>query len=66
MGATKPVTDETFEAEVLPSTRTVLVDYRAERCGLSKMIAPIEAIAGEHEDKLGIAKLNVDENPQVT
>ena len=67
MGATRPVTDETFEAEVLRSTRTVLVDYWAERCGLSKMIAPIlEAIAEEHGDKLGIAKLNVDENPQVT
>ena len=67
MGATRPVTDETFEAEALQSTRTVLVDYWAERCGLSKMIAPIlEAIAEEHGDKLGIAKLNVDENPQVT
>jgi thioredoxin 1 len=67
MGATRPVTDETFEAEVLQSTRTVLADYRAERYGLSKMIAPIlEAIAEEHGDKLGIAKLNVDENPQVT
>ena len=67
MGATKPVTDETFEAEVLQSTRTVLVDYWAERCGPSKMIAPIlEAIAEEHGDKLDIAKLNLDENPQVT
>jgi len=67
MGATKPVTDETFEAEVLRSTRTVLVDYWAERCGPSKMIAPIlEAIAEEHGDKLDIAKLNLDENPQVT
>src|SRR5215470_12927700 len=66
MGATRPVTDETFEAEVLQSTRTVLVDYWAERCGLFKMIAPIlEAITEEHGDKLGIVKLNVDENPQV-
>ena len=67
MGATKPVTDETFEAEVLQSTRTVLVDYWAEWCGLSKMIGPIlEAIAEEHGDKLGIARLNVDKNTQVT
>lgn len=67
MGATRPVTDETFEAEVLQSTRTVLVDCWAEGCGLSKMIAPIlEAIAEEHGDKLGIVKLNVDENPQIT
>jgi len=27
MGATRPVTGETFEAEVLQSTRTVLADY---------------------------------------
>ena len=61
------MTDETFEAEVLQSTRPVLVDYRAERYGPSKMIAPIlEAIAEEHWDKPGIAKLNVDENTQVT
>jgi thioredoxin 1 len=67
MGATKPVTDETFEAEALQSTRTVPVDYRAGRCGPSKMIAPIlEATAEEHGDKPGIAKLNVDQNPQVT
>ena len=67
MGATRPVTDETFEAEVLQSTRPVLVDYRAGRCGPSKMIAPIlEAIAEEHGDKLDIVKLNVDENPAVT
>ena len=59
MGATKPVTDETFEAEVLQS-RTVLVDYWAERHGPSEMIAPIlEATAEEHGDKFDIAKLNV-------
>jgi thioredoxin 1 len=67
MGATKAVTDDTFEADVLQSDKTVLVDYWAEWCGPCKMIAPIlEAIAEEHGDKLDIVKLNVDDNPKVT
>ena len=67
MGATKAVTDDTFEADVLQSQKTVLVDYWAEWCGPCKMIAPIlEAIAEEHGDKLDIVKLNVDENPKVS
>ena len=67
MGATRAVTDDTFEAEVLQSQKTVLVDYWAEWCGPCKMIAPIlEAIAEEHGDKLDIVKLNVDDNPKIT
>ena len=67
MGATKAVTDDTFETDVLQSQKTVLVDYWAEWCGPCKMIAPIlEAIAEEHGDKLDIVKLNVDDNPKIT
>jgi thioredoxin 1 len=67
MGATKAVTDDTFDADVLQSQKTVLVDYWAEWCGPCKMIAPIlEAIAEEHGDKLDIVKLNVDDNPKIT
>ena len=64
---TKKVTDETFEADVLKNDKPVLVDYWAEWCAPCKQIAPVlEAIAEEHRDKLDIAKLNIDENPQVT
>lgn len=58
------VTDDSFEDDVLKSDQPVLVDYWAEWCGPCKMIAPIlDEIANEYGDKLKIAKLNIDENP---
>ena len=62
--ATKSVTDESFAQDVLQAPGPVLVDFWAEWCGPCKAIGPaLEEIAGELGDRVTIAKLNIDENP---
>ncbi len=57
------LTEENFDAEVMNSDKTVLVDFYADWCGPCKMQSPIvDEIDSERED-VKVCKINIDQQP---